>query len=94
MAGVSPVTDFMVLATGTSARQMRTVIDEVAELADQRGMSEYSRDGYEGEMWMVVDLVDVVVHVFSQDARLYYDLDNLWGDGRKLAWEEEAAKEK
>jgi ribosome-associated protein len=89
MRGLSPVTDFMVLATGTSPRQMQTAGDEVQELGEPRGFRSLSRSGDNGH-WTCMDLVDVVVHVFSQEARLYYDLDNLWGDARKIAWEADA----
>jgi ribosome-associated protein len=87
MAGISPVTDFYVIATGTSARQMRTVCDELDELAVKMGFNSYHRSGYEGESWIAVDYVDAVVHVFSQDARMYYDLENLWGDAKRVKWE-------
>jgi ribosome-associated protein len=87
MAGISPVTDFYVIVTGTSARQMRTVCDELDELAVKMGFNSYHRSGYEGESWIAVDYVDVVVHFFSQDARMYYDLENLWGDAKRVKWE-------
>jgi ribosome-associated protein len=83
----------MVLATGTSPRQMRTVCDELAEMAEQRGEHALGTDGIEGDAssgestgggWMLIDFVDVVVHVFSQDARAFYDLDSLWGDAKKV----------
>jgi ribosome-associated protein len=87
MAGVSPVTDFYIIATGTSARQMRSVCDDLDELAQKMGFRSYHRSGYEGETWIAVDYVDVVVHFFSQDARQYYDLENLWGDAKRVHWQ-------
>jgi ribosome-associated protein len=84
--GLNHVTDFLVLATGTSARQMRTVMDEVEELGQSRGFTPLSRTGFEGETWLLCDMVDVVVHVFNQDARMFYDLDSLWGDGKVVDW--------
>jgi ribosome-associated protein len=84
--GISPVTDYMVLATGTSPRQMRTVCDDLAEMADQRGTRPFGENGLEGESWMLIDFVDVVVHVFSQEARSFYDLDSLWGDAKRVEW--------
>jgi ribosome-associated protein len=85
---LSPVTDFMVLATGTSPRQMKTACEDVEELGEPRGFRALSRAGDNGQ-WACIDLVDVVVHVFSAEARAYYDLDNLWGDGRKLPWQDQ-----
>ncbi|MDB5172922.1 MAG: rsfS [Phycisphaerales bacterium] len=87
VANLSPVTDYMILATGTSPRQMKTACDEVQELGDPRGFRPLSRAGDNGN-WTCIDLVDVVVHVFSQEARSYYDLENLWGDGRRVEWKE------
>jgi ribosome-associated protein len=88
LAGISPLTDFFVLATGSSPRQMRSVADEIDELALKHGYRSLYRSGYEGETWIAVDYVDVVLHLFNAEARAYYDLDNLWGDGEKIAWQE------
>ncbi len=76
----------MIIATGTSARQMRTVCEDLAEMAGAQGNRALSDNGLEGESWMLIDFVDVVVHVFSQEARSFYDLDGLWGDARKVEW--------
>ena len=87
VASISPVADYFVVATGTSPRQMRTVCDEVAELGEPRGYKPFHQAGYEGDAWILTDFIDVVVHVFSQDARLYYDLDALWGDAPRIEWQ-------
>ena len=81
--GLSPVCDYFVLASGTSARQMRSVADEIDELAEKLGLKSMHTDGYDGESWILVDFVDVIVHLFSDEARAYYDLDNLWGDAKR-----------
>jgi ribosome-associated protein len=89
LAGISPVTDFYVIVTGTSARQMRTVVDQVDELAEKVGYKSFHRSGYEGETWIASDYVDVVLHVFNQDARYYYDIENLWGEAKRIDWRQE-----
>jgi ribosome-associated protein len=86
VTGISPVCDFFVIATGTSARQMRTVVDELAELGENRDFAPLTTSGTEGESWMLLDCVDVVVHVFSDEARRFYDLDGLWGDAKRVEW--------
>ena len=86
--GLGPVADYFVIASGTSARQMRTVVDELYELGESKNFSPLARSGYEGESWMLLDCVDVLVHVFSDMARLYYDLDGLWGDAKRVQWQE------
>jgi ribosome-associated protein len=89
--GLSPITDFLVIATGTSPRQMRSVAEEIIEMAQQRGDRALSTNGLEGGSWILADFIDMVLHVFSPEARLYYDLDNLWGDARRVQWQDEAA---
>lgn len=86
--GLNHVTDFLVLATGTSTRQMGAVMTEVEELGQSHGFAPLSRSGYEGESWLLCDMVDVVVHVFNHEARMFYDLDSLWGDAKVVEWEE------
>lgn len=87
VSGISPITDFLVLASGTSPRQMKSASDAAVELGDTVGYKTLSRV-VESTQWIVQDFVDVVVHVFSQDARDYYGLDNLWGDARRVDWEQ------
>ena len=89
VSAVSPVTDFMIIATGTSPRQMQTVCDEVEDAGEGQDFKAFSRVGDDSANWTCIDFVDVVVHVFSQDARGYYDLDGLWGDATHVAWREE-----
>ena len=89
VSGISPVTDFLVLATGTSPRQMKTVIDDLEEMAEAQSERALSRVGDDSASWTCVDFVDVVVHVFSQDARGYYDLDGMWGDATQVTWRED-----
>jgi ribosome-associated protein len=88
--GLSPVTDFYVIATGTSSRQMKTVMQELEELGDKSNMAACHRSGYEGQTWLLCDMVDVVIHVFEQEARMYYDLESLWGDAPRVEWREPA----
>ena len=87
VTGISPVCDFFVIATGTSARQMRSVADDIAELGEGKGLSPISQSGEESATWILVDCVDVIVHLFNDESRMYYDLDNLWGDAKRIEWE-------
>ena len=87
MSGLSPVTDFFVIATGTSPRQMRTVCDQIAELGETRDFAPFQTNGYEGESWMLLDCIDVVIHMFNENSRQFYDLDNLWGDAKRIEWQ-------
>ena len=86
VSGVSPVTDFFVIATGSSPRQMHSVCDEIAEMGAPLNYKPFHKPGYGGDHWILVDFVDVVIHLFNAEARQFYDLDNLWGDGKKVEW--------
>jgi ribosome-associated protein len=87
VSGISPVTDYFVVGTGSSARQMKTAADKADELSEDRGATRLSRSGDESANWIILDLFDVVVPIFTQEARSYYDVDGLWGDARRVEWE-------
>ena len=85
LRGLSPATDYFVIATGTSDRLRRTVIDEVCAKGREAGFERFGRAGYDEGRWILVDFVNVVVHVFDEEYRKYFDLEMLWGDGKRLA---------
>jgi ribosome-associated protein len=85
LKGKSPATDYFVIATGTSDRQMRTVADEICDAAKKQAMQRFGRAGYEQARWILLDFIDVVVHIFDSEYRDYYDLELLWGDAEKLS---------
>jgi len=87
LKGKSPATDYFVIATGTSDRQMRTVADEISEAARNQKLQRFGRAGYEQGRWILLDFIDVVIHIFDSEYRDYYDLELLWGDAERLKWE-------
>ncbi len=87
LKGKSPATDYFVIATGTSDRQMRAVADEICDAAKEQGQQRFGRAGYEQARWILLDFVDVVIHIFDSEYRDYYDLELLWGDARQLKWD-------
>ena len=84
LKGKSSVTDYFVIATGTSNRQMRTVADEINEISGKFDFSLFGRAGYEQARWILLDFIDVVVHIFDKEYREFYDLELLWGDAKRL----------
>lgn len=86
MRGVTPLYDFFVLLTGISRRQMHTLAEETD--AAMRGVGDRRRtiEGYQASRWIVQDFGDVVVHVFDEDARAYYALEELWADAPPVDW--------
>lgn len=85
---LSPVCDYLVIATGTSKRQMHTVASDLGEMGKEQNYPPYHISGGDGEQWALVDFVHVVAHIFNNESRAFYDLDNLWGDAPKVEWEE------
>jgi ribosome-associated protein len=84
LKGMSPATDYFLIATGTSNRQTRTVAEEIIAEGKKNDFMPFGRAGFETGNWILIDFVDVVVHLFDPDAREYYDLELLWGDAEKL----------
>lgn len=87
LRGLSQVTDVFVIASGTSDRQMRSAGEHVIEMAKARGMTPFRENVREsGAKWIIIDFVDLVVHLFEPDTRVFYDLEMLWGDAKRLDW--------
>ncbi|MFN7559239.1 MAG: ribosome silencing factor [bacterium] len=84
---LSEVQDFLVLATGTSERQIRAVAHQVKHLVEQRAQSVYRTSSDDQATWVVIDCVDLVVHLFEPNARGYYDLEAMWADAPQLPWQ-------
>jgi len=90
LRGVSPMTEYFVIATGTSDRQMRALADELARRGKAAGHPAWHVEGRDSATWIVLDFVDVVVHLFDQARRSYYDLELIWGAAPRVDWRAEA----
>jgi ribosome-associated protein len=75
---LTSVTDYMVIASGTSDRHVRSIADRVVEKSAAAGCEPFGMEGEEGGEWLLVDLQDVVVHVMLGKVRDFYKLENLW----------------
>ncbi len=87
LRGASPVTDYFVIATGTSDRQIRGTSNHIARMGRNRGQRVWKIAGEDSGDWIVMDFVDVVVHLFDMDHRQYYDLELMWGEAPRVPWE-------
>ena len=88
---LTPIVDFFVITTGTSGRQMHAIADEVNRTLKGSGQQRIGREGFESNTWLLLDYGDVVVHIFSEDARAHYDLEHLWADADRVEWQEKPA---
>jgi len=80
LRGVSGYTDFLVISTGQSDRQLETISEGVEKELKDQGHRKVGSEGERGGRWVLLDFGDVVVHVFHQDERAHYDLEGLWAD--------------
>ena len=85
--GLSDVTDYILIGSGTSDRQMVSVGEELEDLAKLSDLARFGREVDLPTTWLVLDFVDVVVHLFDPAARAHYDLEMMWGDAPKVPWE-------
>ncbi|HPC59138.1 MAG TPA: ribosome silencing factor [Verrucomicrobiota bacterium] len=82
---LSSVTDYFVIASGTSEPHLRAIVDEISDkLRDDHGLRPRAVDGTLHAAWIVLDYFDVIVHIMRQDLRERYDLETLWGDAPRL----------
>lgn len=84
------ITDYFLICSGNTQRQVRTIADEVERrLNENRSLKPFRREGEREARWVLLDYVDFVVHVFHTDDREYYDLERLWADARVVPFEDE-----
>ena len=82
---LSSVTDYFVIASGTSEPHLRAIVDEITDrLRDEHDLRPLRKDGSMQGAWVVLDFFDVIVHVMRADARERYDLEGLWGDAARV----------
>ena len=78
------LTDYFVIASGTSTTQVGALADEVEYELSQKGLEPYSTEGHDTKNWVLLDYSNVIVHVFVPNTRTYYDLEHLWADGQPM----------
>ena len=78
------ITDLFVIASGNTRRQVQALIDAVEEALRDAGRKPLRREGQDDAQWVLLDYGDIVVHVFDNPTRAYYDLERLWGDAPRL----------
>ncbi len=77
-------TDYFVLCSGRTARQVRAIVDEVEERLRSADSRPSHIEGYENAEWVLVDCFDCVIHAFTEETRRFYDLERLWGSAERL----------
>lgn len=83
--GLTDMTDYFVICNGTSSRQIKTIADYIVEMLGKKGTKPLHYEEDAGTTWIVLDFIDVIVHIFSQETRDYYRLEQLWGDAKIIS---------
>lgn len=90
--GSGAFTDYFLVCSGTNPRQVQAIADEVELRLKKAGLHPAHTEGYKQAEWVLLDYVDFVVHVFSEQARKFYDLERLWKSARRMTPEELTAR--
>ena len=86
VGAIIAITDYFVICSGASQRQTRTLVEEIEKAVGELGEKPVRREGEADAGWWLLDYVDVVVHVFGEEQRAYYDLERLWRDAPRPEW--------
>ena len=82
---ITSFADFFLICSGSNSRQIQSIADEIAVRLKKQGEHPNSVEGYENAEWVLMDYGDYVIHIFSEKARTYYDLERLWRDAKPVA---------
>ncbi len=89
---VTDVTRFFIVCTGSSSAQVKAISDHIIDSCQKAGLSVYHIEGYDSMRWVLLDMIDMVVHIFQPDVRDYYQLERLWGDAPSERLEDAGAE--
>jgi ribosome-associated protein len=87
ISNISPIADYFIIANGSNQNQLQAMCDAVEEELYKAGCKLRQTEGNRNSTWILMDYGDVVVHVFSREDRLFYDLERIWTDGTEVAVE-------
>ena len=84
ISNVSVIADYFVIASGSNTNQIQAMVDNVEEEMFKAGYDDPKVEGYNTASWILLDYIDVIVHVFSEDDRAFYNIERIWRDGKEV----------
>lgn len=84
ISDVSVIADYFIIASGTNISQIQALSDNVTEMLGRSGYAIRDTEGYNTANWILLDFGDVIVHIFDEQNRLFYDLERIWRDGKQI----------
>lgn len=88
ISNVSVLADYFIIANGTNRNQVQAMADNVEEVLGKAGFVPKQIEGYQSANWILMDYKDIIVHVFSEEDRGFYDLERIWRDGKEITKDE------
>ncbi len=85
---VSSLGDYFIIASGTNRSQIQAMADKVEEALYKEGFKKKDVEGYDSAFWILQDFEDIIVHIFDKENRVFYDLERIWRDGKKITTDE------
>jgi len=79
---ITVIADYFVICSGTSTTHIKSISDEIDFMLGKIGLKSYHKEGYNTARWILLDYADVVIHIFHQEERGFYNLERLWSDGK------------
>lgn len=88
ISNISVIADYFIIANGTNKNQVKTLCDNVEDELAKAGYTQKQTEGYNGANWILMDYNDIIIHIFDEEDRLFYDLERIWHDGKDISVEE------
>ena len=88
ISNISTIADYFIIATGANTNQIQAMVDAVDEALTKAGHSPRQIEGNRNSTWILMDYRDIIVHIFSKEDRLFYDLEKIWTDGKRIEVDE------
>lgn len=85
---ISTLADYFIIAGGSNRSQIQAMADNVDEFLSKNGGTLKQIEGYDAGNWVLLDFQDIIIHIFDKENRLFYDLERIWRDGKKINIEE------
>lgn len=88
ISGVSVLADYFIIASGSNHNQVQAMADEAEEKLFKAGFQPRQLEGYQTANWILMDYQDIIIHIFDEENRLFYDLERIWRDGNPVSKED------
>jgi len=86
VTGVCPIAEQIIMVTAKGQRHAQALADALLHLAKERSIASLGLEGYQTGSWILLDFNDIIVHVFQEDLRSFYNIEGLWSEGRRVDW--------